>query len=371
MWEISIIGISQIIFGIILILSKKKERTDYILILWLCTLSLPFIQTIQETLNPTIDYSSTVLNQAFTILHGPFLYIYIKELIKRRNEKIKYWPHLIIFIIFYIIFIINPAPIHPGGPNDSIITSFSISKYFGLINIIVFITYGILSILTIYNHREKVKNTFAYTNNKINLIWLNLLPIIFIIMISIILIIENSNLENIIEIEALHQIMFLFLALYLIFFGLKQNTVFPNEKEEQNQQKVENKTTVNKIEPIHKNNENDRLLKEMDALMKEDKLYLNPTLSVYDLSDSLNVSRHQISSLLNNDLSMNFYHYVNKYRLEEFCNRLKEDTNNQYNILDHAFDSGFNSKSSFNSLFKSNYQQTPSQYRKSLKTLSS
>lgn len=367
MWEISIIGLSQIVFGIILILSKKKVKSDYILICWLVILSLPFLQSVNIVLNLSWPIFSKIVNQSFTLLHGPFLYLYLREVIKEKDEKIKYWPHFIIFAIFYIIFLFNPVPLHPGGPLEVVESTFPLLTHFGLINVIIFIIYGIFSLKSIYLHRIKLKETFAYENSEITLFWLSLLPIIFVFFIVLILIIENTFLRNIIEIDIIHLILFLFFTLYLIFFGLRQKQVYLKESKEipQNQRKAIKQPNIKEEQEKETNIE---LLSEMDKIMKEEKLYLNPMLSVYDLANSINVSRHQISSLLNKDLSMNFYQYVNKYRLEEFCKRLEDDNENKFNIIDHAFDSGFNSKSSFNSLFKSHFNMTPSQYRKSLKS---
>ncbi|MGD6730113.1 MAG: helix-turn-helix domain-containing protein [Pleomorphochaeta sp.] len=365
MWEISIIGLSQIVFGIILMLSKKKVKSDYILICWLVILSLPFLESIKTVLNTSWPILTLLVNQSFTLLHGPFLFLYLKELTKEKNEKIKYWPHFIIFAIFYLIFLFNPAPLHPGGPLEKTTTNFSILTHFGLINILIFIIYGIISIRSLYLHRKNIKETFAYKNSEITLLWLLLLPILFVVFIIVIVIIENTSLINLLKIDILHLLLFLFFTLYLIFFGLRQKQVYPKETKENSPPKNDEEKPIEIKEEVKENH--DAILSKMDKIMKEEKLYLNPVLSVYDLSDAVNVSRHQISSLLNKDLSMNFYQYVNKYRLEEVCKRLKEDTENKYNIIEHAFDSGFNSKSSFNSLFKTNFNMTPSQYRKSIK----
>ncbi len=368
MWEISIIAMSQIIFGIILLSSKKKEVSDYILILWLLILSLPFLHSILNELEISAPILSTILNQSFTLLHGPLLYIYLQELINNKKKKTKYWIHFLIFIIFYIIFTISPAPIEPGGPNGEIEVinqKFSIIQYFGIINVFIFLFYGIISIKSLYTHRLKIKEIFSHENSEITLLWLNLLPILFVVIISIILLFENSSFRNFLQVETLHLLMFYFFSLYLIFFGLKQKPIYP--KRENTNQEKEKLITKEKDKKEKVSIENSILLSKMNKIMERDKLYLNPTLSVYDLADALNISRHQISALLNNDLSMNFYQYVNRYRLEEVCKKLSGDNDNKYNLLDHALDAGFNSKSSFNSLFKKQYGITPSQYRKSLK----
>ncbi len=151
MWEISIIAMSQIILAIILLLSKKKEISDYILIIWLMILSLPFLHSILNELEISTIFLSKMLNQSFTLLHGPMLYLYLQELINSNQKKIKYWPHFIIFLIIYFIFLKTPAPLEPGGPIDQIeITNsnFSILKYFGVINIAIlcFMEYYLLNL---------------------------------------------------------------------------------------------------------------------------------------------------------------------------------------------------------------------------------
>jgi AraC-like DNA-binding protein len=59
---------------------------------------------------------------------------------------------------------------------------------------------------------------------------------------------------------------------------------------------------------------------------------------------------------------MNFYDFVNRYRLEEFKKLASDPKNRQFTMLALAFDCGFNSKSSFNRYFKKATGQTPSQY---------
>jgi AraC-like DNA-binding protein len=98
-----------------------------------------------------------------------------------------------------------------------------------------------------------------------------------------------------------------------------------------------------------------------------EKPYLNRELSIYDLSDQLKIPRHILSELINEHMGMNFYHLVNDYRVNEVKERLKTEDLKQLTILALAFDSGFNSKSSFNTIFKEKTGQTPSEYLKSLK----
>jgi AraC-like DNA-binding protein len=102
--------------------------------------------------------------------------------------------------------------------------------------------------------------------------------------------------------------------------------------------------------------------------MQSEKPYLKPNLSLSDLSLMLGISSHNLSEIINTQLKKSFYDFINSYRIEEVIRLMKEDKNEAYSILSIAFDSGFNSKSSFNMIFKKLKGQTPSHFRNLLKT---
>ena len=101
--------------------------------------------------------------------------------------------------------------------------------------------------------------------------------------------------------------------------------------------------------------------------MKEEKPYLDPLLSINKLAEVTKMPQYKISKLLNNSLNQNFYDFVNGYRIEEIKSRLAKGEAESYSILGIAMDSGFNSKASFNRVFKKTTGVTPSAYLKSLK----
>ena len=74
-----------------------------------------------------------------------------------------------------------------------------------------------------------------------------------------------------------------------------------------------------------------------------------------------------LSLKINQNCEKNFYDLINSYRIQEFKEKAQSVDLNSYSILGLAYDCGFNSKSTFNSVFKKNTQKTPSQYIKELK----
>ncbi len=102
----------------------------------------------------------------------------------------------------------------------------------------------------------------------------------------------------------------------------------------------------------------------LDRLMAEEQPYLNPDLSLRDLAKLMDLPANYLSQLLNEGLDKNFSEYINSYRLEAFKTKAAEPSNRHLTILALAYDSGFNSKTVFNTFFKKVMGMTPSKYWK-------
>ncbi len=105
------------------------------------------------------------------------------------------------------------------------------------------------------------------------------------------------------------------------------------------------------------------LKEKLTSLMELEKPYLNPELTLKDLAVQFGITRNQLSYLINTSLNSNFYLFVNEYRVSHWKGLMQKDEKKQFTILAHALDSGFNSKSSFNAIFKKLTGLTPSEYR--------
>jgi AraC-like DNA-binding protein len=101
------------------------------------------------------------------------------------------------------------------------------------------------------------------------------------------------------------------------------------------------------------------------ATIERGKLFLQSELCLDDLALAAGMSRHQASEALNRGLGESFFDFVNAYRVEEFKRLCADRGRNGDKIMTLALDSGFNSKPSFNLVFKKATGMTPSQYRSS------
>jgi AraC-like DNA-binding protein len=100
--------------------------------------------------------------------------------------------------------------------------------------------------------------------------------------------------------------------------------------------------------------------------MKSAKPYLNPDLSLPQLAADLNISSHYLSQVINEQFNLNFFDFVNRYRVEVFKEKIEDHEFRNFSLLGIAFECGFNSKSAFNRIFKQTTGITPSQYKKTI-----
>jgi AraC-like DNA-binding protein len=91
-------------------------------------------------------------------------------------------------------------------------------------------------------------------------------------------------------------------------------------------------------------------------------------LTIGQVSDKLHLQRHTLTEVLNTEIGRNFYQFVNEYRVSEIKKMLANPGYANYSIDAIGYECGFNSKSSFYSVFKKSTGMTPAQYKKSLET---
>jgi len=101
-------------------------------------------------------------------------------------------------------------------------------------------------------------------------------------------------------------------------------------------------------------------------LIEKDKLYLDETITLDKLSKLLSVNKHYLSTAINKCWNKNFKDLINSYRVKEARRLLSDSNYSKLNIIEIGYRSGFNSKTSFNRIFKEKTQMTPLEYQKKL-----
>lgn len=124
--------------------------------------------------------------------------------------------------------------------------------------------------------------------------------------------------------------------------------------------KIGSKTTIEK-------EEKEKFKIKLLDYFEKNKPYLNAQLSLNILADEIDLHPNKLSFFINEIMGINFNEFLNKYRLEHFKSIALNPKFNHITILGLAYDSGFNSKSVFNTYFKKTEGTTPSQWVKSQK----
>lgn len=101
-------------------------------------------------------------------------------------------------------------------------------------------------------------------------------------------------------------------------------------------------------------------------LLDNDKVYRLSDINLEKLSSMMETTRHNASQVINEHFGLNFFELMNKYRIAEALEILK-DNSKDLSIIQVAYEVGFNNKVTFNKSFKKHLSQTPSQYLLSLR----
>jgi AraC-like DNA-binding protein len=357
------IGISQSFFALILVLTKKPYTTaNRLSALWL---ALICIELLFALLNSKVIEMYSFPFVAFT--YCPLLYLYVKFM-TRPDRKFN-WLSLLHFIPFLTFFTVSV--IFREIPLMRDLRSFFAPDRFISLRLVYSTTlfasvtvYSTLTFIEIRKHQAYLKTILSYTSAMITLNWLKVFSISFYVAFLILFILGGLNMiGDFIPFDP-YFVIFTFITVFTIVFSfyiINQPVIFGQEIKIIN---GEDKKEGAKYTRSGLRDEQARIyLEKLLAYMEKKKPYLDRNLSIQDISNSTGISRHHITQVLNEWHGKNFFTFINEYRVKEVIARFNDPRNNNFTILAIAYDSGFNSKTTFNSIFKSQTGLTPSEYR--------
>gem|GEM_PF-2417960 len=365
--------LSHCFFSVLFLVCIKKERPKYLWLLFV-VIPIPFLGTLLGTL---YGFDNTLIRLVFSaasfFLVGPLLYFYCKSILCESIKKKTVFFHSIPFLFFSVLLINYAPPPAPFGDNEFVTQVFQSSnktklpKHF-LTSCIALsnICYSVLIILLIKKSKLKVKEFYSTNNYSITLQWLQWLAVFFVLLATTSFIEKAypGSEKAIPFVKQLGPVSSLLFVFFLSAFGFQQNVLSElcSEKGNSEQEVKEQVVEDNKLD----NNEKsfDDLEEQLNQYMVNEKAFLNENLRLSDVAKEMSISTNELSFFINNTYQKNFYKYVNDYRIAYACKLLKDETYNKYTIVAIGFESGFNSKSTFNQVFKEQTNQTPSAYRK-------
>lgn len=125
-------------------------------------------------------------------------------------------------------------------------------------------------------------------------------------------------------------------------------------------------SSINHIEQEGELNYEEELKRKLERALRSEKAYLSPDLTLQELALKLEMKSSKLSSFFNTTLGKNFNDVVNEYRVKEVQRLMKDpNTDKKATLMELAYQSGFNSKATFNRIFKQIAGVTPKEFRNS------
>ena len=168
---------------------------------------------------------------------------------------------------------------------------------------------------------------------------------------------------NFLPSEGVTQIILLLACSTLSYFSFRQPTLYRQPKTIEVPEKPE-EDHHSKYQRLIPENEKKKLLEELETYLNEEKPFLNPSIRMPDLAQSLGVSTNVFSYLINEHYKMNFFSFINQHRINYSMELLKSPEHRRYTLETISEMSGFKSKSSFYRRFKEVIGQSPGEYQK-------
>jgi AraC-like DNA-binding protein len=239
-----------------------------------------------------------------------------------------------------------------------------LQTFFVLIARFQLLVYWLLSIRRLNRHTKNIQLITSDTG-PVDLGWLKglLITIGCMVILFTLLVFFNLGAFSTVYMAGI----FLSGSLFMLYYMQAQREVYAYKPEiiaEINEVILEASTPLKSVLPKMDQAQLAELKLRLELLMKDDKLYLDSELSLPQLATQLNTPIHVLSWLLNNEYNLNFFQFINGYRVLEVKRALLSGRHKQLNILGIAFNSGFNSKTTFNTAFKKETGLSPTEFIK-------
>jgi AraC-like DNA-binding protein len=371
------IGIFLAFFLQFLLLSKKqKSVSDRVLAVWMFFIGVHLFSYYIYHQGYWDKYPHLVgITHPFPLLHGPMLFLYTVFSLRddqhfRWKDYLHFAPAIFAYLYmvrFFFFYSVEQKVLVNSGEVDD----FGLFMNLSLVAFIISgIVYPIISYRLVGKHHRLITQNFSYEEN-ISLNWLRYciggIWTIYLTVGAITVAKEVIGYQFGFNADLIFYSLIMLFVFLIGYFGIRHQGIFA-ENTATGKTLAEPKAMGEYKKSGLKQDEAELLHQKLLELMKVQKPFLEPKLTLNILASELNVSINYISQIINQYQGRNFYDFVNEYRVNEFKERLSNPKNKNFNILALALDSGFNSKSSFNQVFKKHTAQTPSQYMAGLKS---
>lgn len=303
------------------------------------------------------------VHDPFPFLAGPLLYLYLRTLTQKTKLRKRDFLHFIPFGIC-VLYLLPYFFQSTQQKLDSLYTEYFVNTDMGewyyvrsAILILHVLVYLALIIWTSFKYLRQVKEKSIQADKSV-LFQLRYLVITFVLLW--IFGVLRYTLDHTAQGNLLIHIGVSVMIYGLGYICLTKPEIVKGEKELPPEPPPAPKYEKSTLLPERA----ERYLKKLQQVMETEKPYLDGELTLQKLAEKLSIPPHHLSQIINERLNQSFSDFVNSYRVEEVKKRLLDPAKKHYSILAIAEEVGFNSKSSFNAVFKKHANVTPSEFRK-------
>ena len=305
------------------------------------------------------------------LLYGPLLYLYTQSVLFNdfsfsRRKLIHFFPFIVFTAFAMVTYSIQStdqkirilnAVLERNIP--SLIYIFSIAIYIQLF------IYLFFSLRIVNSYVSLASNKFA-DHMRTNIGWLRFTILFFMVFMLL------GAISGLAGITPWAKYYYLFLTILVAVFFLYINRVlfkalhFPeifSGMSEKEAASGEGRAVKYASSTLHEQ-EKLRIKESLLQYMEKSKPYLEPELSLDELAVRLSVQPKILSQVINETLGKSFFDYINGYRIDEAMRLLTNPKDPRITVQEVLYEVGFNSKSSFNTLFKKQTGLTPSEFKK-------
>jgi len=356
--------------SIFLFTSDKGKRTSNILIgSFFLVLCLNLTDSFLLLKRVYFQYPAWALwGSNLLLLCGPFIFLYTQSVVYKDFDftKRKLF-HFIPFLVFFGVSEISYLATGYGNQieilNKIIERKIPAAVYIGSFIIYAhFFSYLFVSLRLVKKYELAAANQYSAAQ-KVTLSWLKTTIWFFLGLMLVSAINSYLSFQSITQAYFVLSFMIFLLLLFIIFMlfkALRNPGIFSawNEKE------IEEAIQAPKYISPAQDNEKQLILEQLQKHMQSVKPYLEPELTLDELATQLSVKPKMLSQTINELLRQNFFEFINHYRIEEAKRLLTNPKDKKITVLEVMYEVGFNSKSSFNTIFKKNTGLTPSEFKK-------
>ncbi|WP_329804486.1 helix-turn-helix domain-containing protein [Flavobacterium facile] len=323
----------------------------------------------------TSTLSFEVFRMTTSLLIMPVFYLYVK-LVCYSDFKLKPKDLLLLlpFVIANLVLIprfyfANEIQSNYGFEHFKQMTEI---RFFYVLVEIQYVFYIVLIFRILKTYKETYFENFTNSDNS-SYKWLFQMTVLFLLAHSVVFfksLIRYTDYNALLNgSNVIIGIVALFISCWFVLKALNNPELFKGvDSTMLSVNEALNKKDVFVKEDLSGSSKSPEIISQIEKVKKyvsENESYLEPSLTIQELSKQVNISVRDLSILINHHMNKHFFDFINEYRIVKAKEILKDASKSKVTVLEILYEVGFNSKSSFNTAFKKHTNQTPTEFRKS------